>query len=161
MENKKSLSGNIWKFYLITALGIRFIAPIRILYLISYGLSFAQIGMMELAASIAIIVLEVPTGIFADVVGRKSSKLIAYGLSIMAFSLMSFGSTLPVFIFGWALSGAADAFESGAGDALIFDTLKEMGREGQYLKLKSNFLIVNTISVIVGSLVGSYLYSIK
>ncbi len=159
MVNQKSLKSNIWKFYLITALGIRFITPIRILYLLSFGLSFAQIGLMELAAAIVIIVLEIPSGIFADIVGRKASRLIAYFFSIMAFSLMSLGSTLPIFILGWSLSGAADAFQSGAQDALIFDTLKQLNKERGYLKIKSHFILINSISVIIGSVIGAYLYT--
>lgn len=155
----KSLSSNIWKFYLIASLGMHFITPIRILYLISFGLSFSQIGMMELAAAIVIVFLEIPSGIFADFVGRKASQMVAYVLSITAFTCLSFGSSAPIFIFGWALSGAADAFQSGANDALIFDTLKEFGREKEYLKIKSHFLLITTISVIFGSIVGAWLYT--
>lgn len=157
---KIALKNNIWKFYVIKALGIYFIAPIRIIYLISFGLTFSQIGMMELAAAIAIIILEIPSGIYADIYGRKKSRLIAYVLSIVAFTFLSFGSTPAIFIFGWMLSGAADAFQSGAQDALIFDTLKQLDREKDYMKIKSHFLLINTISVIVGSLAGSYLYGI-
>jgi len=155
-----SLKSNIWKFYLITFLGIRFITPIRIIYLLSFGLSFAQIGMMELAAAVVIVILEIPSGIFADLVGRKVSRLIAYALSIAAFSLLSFGSTAYIFILGWALSGAADAFESGAQNALIFDTLKALGKEKEYIKIKSHFFLINTFSIIVGSLIGIKLYMI-
>lgn len=155
----KSLGSNIWKFYAIASLGMNFIAPIRILYLISFGLSFAQIGMMELAAAIVIVFLEIPSGMFADFIGRKASRMVAYVLSITAFTCLSFGSSAPIFIFGWALSGAADAFESGANDALIFDTLKELGREKEYLKLKSHFLLITTIAVIFGSIVGAWLYT--
>lgn len=155
-----SLKNNIWKFYVIKALGVYFIAPIRILYLISFGLSYSQIGMMELAAAIAIIVLEIPSGIYADMFGRKKSRLIAYLLSFLAFCFLSFGSTPLVFIFGWVLSGAADAFQSGAQDALIFDTLKQLDREKEYIKIKSHFLLINTISVVAGSLSGVYLYLI-
>jgi MFS family permease len=155
-----SLKSNIWKFYLVSALGMHFITPIRILYLLSFGMSYAQIAMMELAASIAIILLEIPSGILADLLGRKLSRLISYGLSISAFTCLSFGSTPAVFIFGWALSGAADAFQSGAGDALVYDTLKQLGREGEYLKIKSHFLLITTISVIFGSIIGARLYLI-
>lgn len=155
-----SLKNNIWKFYVIKALGIYFIAPIRIIYLISFGLTFSQIGMMELAAAITIIFLEIPSGIYADMFGRKKSRLIAYVLSFLAFTCLSLGSSPAIFIFGWALSGAADAFQSGAQDALIFDTLKQLGRETEYIKMKSRFLLINTISVIMGSLAGAYLYSV-
>ncbi|HCQ31448.1 TPA: hypothetical protein DIU27_03655 [Candidatus Collierbacteria bacterium] len=155
-----SLKSNIWKFYFIKALGIRFIAPIRILYLLSFGLSFAQVGMMELSAALVIVVLEIPTGIFADIVGRKASRMIAYLFSIAAFSCLSFGSTAAIFIIGWALSGAADAFESGAQDAIIFDTLKELDRVKDYLTLKSRFLLISTIATIIGSIAGASLYTI-
>ncbi len=157
---KTLLESNIWKFYLIKALGIRFIAPIRILYLLYFGLSYSQIGMMELAAAVVIVLLEIPTGVFADIVGRKSSRMIAYLLSIIAFSCLSFGSGAAIFIFGWALSGAADAFESGASDAIIFDTLKELGRENEYLKLKSRFLAISTAATVIGSLTGALLYKV-
>ena len=158
MANK--LSSNIWKFYLLKALSIPFIVPIRILYLLSFGLSFAQIGFMELAAAIVIIILEIPTGVFADIIGCKNSRLIAYLLSILAFSLMSFGSTATIFIIGWAISGAADAFESGAQDALIFDTLKQLDREKDYLQLKSRFLLISTVSIIFGSIIGAQAYNL-
>lgn len=155
-----NLKNNIWKFYVVKALGIYFIAPIRIIYLLSFGLTFSQIGLMELAAAIAIIILEIPSGIYADMFGRKKSRLIAYLLSFLAFCLLSFGSTPSIFIFGWMLSGAADAFQSGAQDALIFDTLKQLEREDEYIKMKSHFLLINTFSVVVGSLAGSYLYKV-
>lgn len=156
-----SLKNHIWKFYVIKALGIYFIAPIRILYLISFGLTYSQIGMMELAAAVAIIFLEIPSGIYADIYGRKNSRLIAYVLSFISFTMLSFGSNPMIFIIGWALSGAADTFQSGAQDALIFDTLKQLNREKEYIKIKSHFLMINTISVVVGSLSGAYLYSIE
>lgn len=41
---------------------------------------------------------------------------------------MSFGGGLSAFMIGWAFSSAADAFESGANDSLLFDTLKKLNR---------------------------------
>ena len=140
---------------------MHFITPIRILYLTSFGLTYAQIGLMELAAAIVIVLLEIPSGVFADFVGRKTARIISYVLSIIAFTCLSFGSSAPIFIFGWAISGAADAFQSGANDALIYDTLKEINREKDYLKMKSHFLLINTISVIFSSIIGAWLYTIN
>ncbi len=158
---KNDLSQNIWKFYVLRALSIPFIAPIRILYLLLFGLTFSQVGMMELAAAVIIVLLEIPTGVFADITGRKNSRLISYVLSLIAFALLSGGSIAIVFIIAWAFSGAADAFESGAQDALIYDTLKKLNRENSYAKIKSHFLLISTITTIVGAIGGSYLYSIN
>ena len=154
--------GNLWKFYVRNALaGLRFIAPINLLYYLSFNLSYAQIGLIELAASITILVLEVPTGIFADLLGRKRSMLISYFISTTAFLIMSFGGSLTAFMIGWAFSGAADAFESGADDALLFDTLKKIDRSDDYLKIKSRFILVSTVTIILGSITGAYLYTIN
>ena len=157
---KNPLQSNIWKFYATTGLLVNFTAPIRILYLISFGLSYTQIGLMEFAAALAIVLLELPSGIFADIVGRKASQLISFLLSTTAFSLLSFGSSAPIFIFGWALSGAADAFQSGSQDALIYDTLQALGKEKDYVKLKSHFLLITTLTAILGSIVGAQLYTL-
>lgn len=64
---------------------------------------------------------------------------------------MSLGGNLSVFMIGWAISGAADAFESGTKDALLFDTLKKINRTNEYLKIKSRFILIKTITIIIGS----------
>ncbi|NTU46757.1 MFS transporter [Candidatus Roizmanbacteria bacterium] len=158
---KDKLQSNIWKFYVINLLtGLHFVVPIRIMYLLSFGLSYTQIGLMELGAAITIFILEIPSGIFADLVGRKASRIVAYVFSFSGFALMSISSTAPFFILGWALSGAADAFESGATDALIYDTLKGLGKQEEYAKLKSRLLLILTTVMIIGSITGAYLYVI-
>ena len=154
--------GNLWKFYAIRALaGLRFIAPINLLYYLSFNLSYAQIGLIELAASITILVLEVPTGIFADLLGRKRSMVVSLLISTTAFIIMSFGGSLTAFMIGWAFSGAADAFQSGADEALLYDTLIKINRREDYLKIKSRFILVSTVTIIFGSITGAYFYTVN
>ncbi len=161
MVSQKSIKNNIWKFYVSMGIcSVRFIAPIRIIYLLSFGLSYAEIAIIEMIAVIVTLILEIPTGIFADLFGRKIAMIIAYFLSVAAFFLMSSGSNLSTFILGWSLSGAADAFESGSRDALIYDTLKTLSRTNEYLKLKSRFIMLNTVFVIIGSLLGAHFYTL-
>jgi MFS family permease len=157
----KAFQANIWKYYLWrTLVGFRLVAPIRVLFFLTF-ISYAEIGIVELVASIVILVLEVPSGIFADLVGRKVSMVIATALSAAAFLLVGLGSGLGLFALGWALSGAADAFQSGADEALLYDSLARLDREDEYLKIISRLNGVNAATVVIGSLFGAYLFEIN
>jgi MFS family permease len=150
---------NILKYYVRVAVaGLRFIAPIRILYFQSFGLTYAQIGTMELAAALVILVLEIPTGVFADLLGRKTSLVVAELLSFVAFLVMSLGNGFGAFVIGWSISGAADAFQSGASDALLYDSLKRLGREQDYMKVNGTLRMIYAIAIIAGSIAGAYLF---
>ncbi|MGC9356250.1 MAG: MFS transporter [Anaerolineae bacterium] len=156
-----ALESNVWKFYLSRTLtGFRLIAPIRVLFLLTF-ISYAQIGVMELAASIVILALEIPSGVFADLVGRKTSMLIGSILSTLAFVCVGLGSGLGLFALGWAISGASDAFHSGADEAMLYDSLKKLDREEDYIKITSRLNLVRALTGVVGSVAGAYLYQMN
>ena len=153
--------GNITKYYLLrTLVGFRFIASIRVLFFLVF-ISYAQIGVTELVAAIVILALEIPSGVFADMIGRKMSMLIGTVLSTLAFLCVGLGSGLLVFAIGWALSGASDAFHSGANEAMLYDSLQRIGREEDYLKILSRLGAINAVTTIIGSIAGAYLFEIN
>ena len=157
----KALARNVWKFYLSRTLtGVRLISPIRVLFLLTF-ISYAEIGVMELAASIVILALEIPSGVFADLVGRKTSMVIGAVLSTLAFVCVGLGRGLGLFALGWALSGASDAFHSGADEAMLYDSLKKLDREEDYIKITSRLNLVHALTSVVGSVAGAYLYQMN
>ena len=70
----KNLSGNFWKFYLAAILGgfAFFYNAIDTLYYRHFELSFGQIGLLISASLLTALVLEVPTGVFADLYGKPA-----------------------------------------------------------------------------------------
>lgn len=98
-------------------------------------ISIFQIQLIQSWFSFWVFILEVPTGAVADKIGRKHS--IALGSAVVAIAIIIYGSfanfysfLLAEFIFaiGYALC-------SGADQALLYDTLKEQGREGESKKI--------------------------
>lgn len=53
-----------------------------------------------------------------------------------------------------------DSFASGALVAIVYDTLKNAGQEGQFPKIRSNGVFLTQIGIIVSSIVSGYLFSI-
>lgn len=158
----KDIESNILKYYLISIFGgFWFILPISILYLQSFGLSYTQIGILEFVAGLFAILLEIPTGVFADLIGRKWSVFIACIFWVISMAMIGMGSTFIIFLVGFALWGISEAFFSGAISALLYDSLKKTKMEHKYLKIRGKMLLLSSIALIFGSILGAYLYGIN
>ena len=85
------LKSNIWKYYFYEIMdGMFFSVPIMVLFWQENGLSLSQIMILQSLYSIAAVLLEVPTGYFADVFGRKKTLALGglfWALGIITYSL--------------------------------------------------------------------------
>lgn len=103
---------------------LRFFDAFFILFLVEKGLSFTEIGLLYAIREIVINIFEIPSGIFADTFGRKSSLLGSLALYIFSFVVFYFSSSFFPFLIAFVLYGMADAFRSGTHKAMIMDYLK-------------------------------------
>ncbi|QEN05927.1 hypothetical protein EW093_14900 [Thiospirochaeta perfilievii] len=77
IENKK-LKQNIKKFYLYKILmGMFFSVPILVLFWQENGLNLTEIMLLQSFFALLTVILEIPSGYFADIYGRKNTLLIA------------------------------------------------------------------------------------
>jgi len=110
---------------------------------------------------LASVLLEYPTGIFADKYGRKLSLLIASMIYIISLVVdVTAYSTLQFFI-GAFLTGASWAFTSGAKEALIYDTLKERKLEKFNSKVLGSLDAIGAVGGIIAALIGSWVFRIN
>lgn len=135
MDSKNSLikyqsKSNVWKLYLGALLGgfAFFYNAIDTLYYRHFNLSFQQIGWIISASLIAAFIMEVPSGSFADLYGKKKALVAAALSNLLATGLVALGSSFPTFLLGFVLWGVGRAFNSGASSALLFDSLKALGK---------------------------------
>ncbi|KAL0232350.1 hypothetical protein PCE1_002691 [Barthelona sp. PCE] len=102
----------------------RYFDAFKTLSWLSKGLSFAQIGIMQGFSSLIVNLLEVPTGVIADVTSRRWSLVIgfwAYIISFIGFGLFSNFYIMLGCMFFYALG---DALRSGSHKSLIFTHLE-------------------------------------
>lgn len=102
---------------------LRFTEVYWVIYLRTKGLTFAAIGILEAVFHAASLLTEVPSGMLADHLGRKSCLILGRCLAA-ASALMILGSrdwkTIAV---AFALNAASYTCHSGAFDALFFDSI--------------------------------------
>lgn len=149
----KALARNIPLFYAFHSLfGFHFWIPVWFLFLRSeHSLSFTQIGVMEVLFGVATIIAEVPTGAIADRFGRRT----ALGLSAFGFAagIALFASLgYPLLVLGYVLMAVTRTLLSGSGDALLFDTLRCIGRTDEYERHAGRARALATASLLAATL---------
>lgn len=143
------------------SLSLSFTHGIWMIYLAGKGFSLMQLGLLEAIFHITSFLMEVPTGSVADIWGRKASRIagrVSYALSLV---FMLYSSTFLLQVLAFVLSALGYNLESGAGDALLYDSLLLDGQQDRYIKVKGNDELINQIGSILSFLVGGYLASLN
>ena len=129
--------------------------PVWIVFLtIDRGFSLTQVTSAEGLFLIGVLLLEVPTGAVADRYGRSRSMglgAIALGVAVLIFAFTSSFTILLMSFLTWSV---ASALMSGADMALLFDTLKAVGREDEYERYAGRGLALTWAGVGVATMLG-------
>lgn len=127
------------------------------LMILSRGVSIENLGIIGAIVSIIVVLLEFPSGILSDSIGRKRIYLISIGFSLAArFVLMWAEGFMPI-LFGFALYAVSRAFSSGSIEAVyINDYIAAHGKENLH-KLMSAMSAGETAGLASGALLGGFL----
>lgn len=139
--------------------GLAFIIPIWVSFERQF-LTFGQMALMELILSGTSVVLELPTGALADLIGKKRTTALGWMLQGIGNAYTGFAVNGTMIAIGFALVGLGSALVSGANTALVYDTMKELGREKDYPKMASKLSLHFQIALVLSTLAGGYLYEI-
>jgi MFS family permease len=143
-------------------LDFRLYGPIAILYYTqvtgSFALGMSVFSVVMLAAAL----LELPTGIFSDKIGRKRTIICGALASTAAIAVYAIGGSHAMLLIGATLEGLSRAFFSGNNEALLHDTLTESGQENAYQeylgKVSSMYQLALAISAVLGGIIASFSY---
>lgn len=101
------------------------------------GFSLAQIGIAEGVFHVASFLFELPSGVIADVFGRKRSMILSQGMFLLSAALMILSRGLAGVCLSLVFGAWGYNFASGTREALAYDTLKSGGQERDYLAYSS------------------------
>ncbi|MEU0249504.1 MFS transporter [Streptomyces sp. NPDC006235] len=109
--------------------------PVYALLFADTGMSLWQISSLFALWSITSVVLEVPSGAWADAVSRRRLLWIGPLLTAAGFALWVVVPSYWAFAVGFVLWGAGGALGSGALEALVYDELDHLGAAGRYARV--------------------------
>jgi hypothetical protein len=122
--------------------------------------SFKDLGIFDAVSFAFGLLMEVPTGALADMLGKKYTMVAASLCLGIGFIVMGFATAVWMLVVGFWLAQIGWAFYSGAAQALAFDTLKERGQEALFERVESGATAISNISFVSCVLIGGVLYHI-
>ena len=127
------------------------------LLLLGRGLTLIQISLIESLVIGTIFLMEVPTGILADRVGRKWSIFFSTLLLMSAEFIFIFARSFEWYLVIAVLAGSGFAFASGAVEALVYDSLPSDGREDAMKRAMGRVGSVGQIAFVIAPVVGGFI----
>jgi MFS family permease len=133
---------------------------IQNVYILNHGIGFTKLSIILAIWSVSIILFEIPSGILADKLGKKPviifSKL-SFFIGITVFALFP---NFWGFILGVITFGIHESFISGAQESLLYDNLKDYGKENLFGKLIALATTFREIGLGSGVLIAGFVTQI-
>ena len=134
--------------------------PIVVPFYESNGLSMKDIMVLQAVYSIAIVVLEIPSGYLADVIGRRKTLIIGAMFGTIGFTTYSFSYGFLGFLVAEIILGIGQSCISGADSAMLYDSLLERGEEKKYTRFEGRITSLGNIAEAVAGILGGLLAGI-
>ena len=154
---KFNIKAQIHKLYTLTMVGYFRIAGASWVALLALrGFSMFEIGMLESIFHIVSSCFEIPSGVVADVFGRKKTMVLASLVSFVSGLFMILSNNFWSVAFAIGFSALSYNLESGTREALAYDSLKFAGQEEKYNKFASTEMMLYRITSSTATLCAGF-----
>ncbi|MHA2362698.1 MAG: MFS transporter [Candidatus Hodarchaeales archaeon] len=118
---------NIFILYIYSALkGLEFYIPIYALYLEQELFTIFNVTLVLSIQAISIILFEVPTGVLADLIGRKKTLLCSGFISLLSLTLLVIGGSFIIISLSVIFGALSYSLASGTVSAIAFESVEKI-----------------------------------
>lgn len=155
MAELKNYRFQILKFEMYGFLkNLRFFEPYLIIYLTISSLNLFQVGLLISIREIVIYIFEIPSGVIADMYGKKAELIMCFVFYILSFVIFFLAADFWMFAIAMILFGLGEAFRSGTHKAMIMSFLDHNGITETKTKIYGQTRAMSLIGSMVMSLVA-------
>ncbi|MBQ8526899.1 MAG: MFS transporter [Lachnospiraceae bacterium] len=148
------------KLYVSSVLGNLSLTGAWVAILAARGYSLVEIGIAETVFHGVSLVFEIPSGVLADVFGRKKMLVVSTIMGMISDIVMILSESLFMVCLSIAFRALSYNFSSGSGDALAYDSLKQVKMESRFEKYESNQLIIYRLCSGISTLCAGFALAI-
>ena len=135
--------------------------PIIWLFYEENGLTITDLFVIQAIYSVTIAFIEIPSGYFADVLGRKNSLIIGTFFGFLGISIYSISFGFEGFLLAALCLGVGQSFVSGSDTALMYDSLAELDRSNEFIKLEGRTISMGNFAEAIAFVIGGFLAEIS
>jgi MFS family permease len=154
----REVNGIIRRYYAVWmtyALAGGFLFGVYPIFLHARGLNQFEINSVLAMYFVMLFLTDVPTGAFADALGRRRAFVLGAALRVCAFLLYFTAHHYLVFLIAESIDGIGTTFGNGAIDAWGVDALDDAGYAGLKDGLFSRISQLTTVGFMISSLGGA------
>jgi len=137
------------------------VMPIVVLFYKANGLSVSQVFILQSVYSLSIVLLEIPSGYFADVLGRKNTIAIGAVLGFIGFAIYSLSYGFWGFFAAEVVLGFGQSMISGADSALLYDSLVDAKQQERYIKHEGRMTSAGNFAEASAGILGGLLAAVS
>lgn len=115
----------------------RLAGGVWVLLLVGRGFSLVQVGLAEGFFHVVSFCCEVPSGMLADVLGRRRTMVASQVMFAVSAAAMLLSGSMAGVCLAMALNAMAYNLASGTREAITYDSLLQAGQEEEYLRVSS------------------------
>ncbi len=137
------------------SLGI--VLPVLNLILLHRGADLQTLPILMAIYAVTVLLFELPSGICADMYGRKTVFLISCGFQMISLILLIMANNIVLLVLVVIFNGLSRAFSSGSLDALIIDQALALHGDSCLSKVTSRLAILEGSGLAAGGIAGGFI----
>ncbi len=155
------LRRNITLFYLLTISTNLWFGASNWLYVWRRFMNFGQLGWVDAIGFGVSLLLDIPTGAFADIFGKRLTLILSNFFALVGILLIASSNSLMGIFIGNIITQIGWAMYSGASDALVYDSLLQMKKQELFSLVLSRAQQYMSYAAAFGYFVGGLLYTVQ
>lgn len=136
-------------------------AVLTIFYRDVIAMSMRDIFLLQGAFGLAMLLVELPTGYLADRIGYRRTLLLAALVMAVGWAVYGSADRLASIVVAELVLGVAMGLISGADTALLYESLLESGREGDFAAWDGRVRFWGQIGEATGAVASGALYAVS
>jgi MFS family permease len=120
-------------------------------------LSAQQISAAVFTGGVCALIFEVPSGTIADRFGYRGTLVASQLLRCFAFGVLWYWPTAVCFCIAFFLLALKETFVSGTSEALLFENLRRLQAQAQFLRMLGMDSAFRRLALLVSGLLGAFL----
>lgn len=139
----------------------RFFVPVLALFYVASQVTLPQFGIIMAVFALTTLILEIPSGIAADLLGKRRTLIIARACYLAEVILLAFTNGFWPLLIAKVISGVGVSMSSGTNSALLYDTLRRSFKEHKHLEIKGTQETITYVSQAVFFITGAWLFTLS
>ena len=151
---------NIAMFYLLTAsLNMWFVAGVWI-FIWGKFMTNQEIGISDAMTFAFALLLELPSGVIADLIGRKRAIVFGHICMVLGTACLAAAGSFWGITLAYALWTFGYAFQSGTTEALAYDSLTKEQQKNDWSRIIGTSVIIRRITSLTCTALGGFLFAV-